>query len=254
MRLMFLGTGAADWAEPRDGFFRANASLLINGRVMIDGTAGVLARICDPSAVTDILYTHSHRDHYDPALLGAVAPVRVHAHRSWAGEIRVPGAEVVPFDTLSDFEVAGLRVTALPSNHSTERAYETPVHFVVRNGGRSFFYATDGAWLLNAEWHALQGEELDAAIFDATVGEMYPADYRIFEHNTVGMVRLIVGALRSPMNGPRPAHGGIRPVLKPGAKVYLTHLARTLHLSHEEIVGACEDGFVAARDGLTVDI
>jgi hypothetical protein len=221
---------------------------------MIDATAGVLGRIGDPSAVTDILYTHSHRDHYDPALLEAIAPVRVHAHRSWAGDIRVPGAEVVPFDVLSDFEVAGLRVTALPSNHSTERSYETTVHFVVRSGGCSFFYATDGAWLLNAEWHALQREELDAAVFDATVGELYPADYRIFEHNTVGMVRLIVGALKSPMNGPNPAWGNIRPVLKPDAKVYLTHLARTLQPAHAALAASCEGEFVAAYDGLEVEV
>jgi L-ascorbate metabolism protein UlaG (beta-lactamase superfamily) len=254
MRFKFLGTGAADWAKPSDGFFRANACALIDGSVMIDGTLRALERLDDPAAVTDILYTHSHADHFDPALLGALAPVRAHAHKSWAGEIDVPGVAVVPFDTLSDFEVRGLRVTALPSNHSTERAYETTVHFVVRGGGRSLFYATDGAWLLNAEWHALLKEELDAAVFDATVGEMYPSDFRIFEHNTVGMVRLIARMLKNPMNGINPVHGYIRPVLKSDAKVYLTHLARTLHPSHEEVEKSCAGEFVVAYDGLEVEI
>ncbi len=254
MILKFLGTGAADWAEPSDGFFRANACALIDGSVMIDGTVGALKNLGDPNAVTDILYTHSHRDHFDPALLAAIAPVRAYAHRSWAGEINVPGVTVVPFETLIDFEVRGLRVTALPSNHSTERAHETTVHFIVRGGDRTLFYATDGAWLLNAEWHALLKEELDAAVFDATVGEAYPSDFRIFEHNTVGMVRLITGTLRNPMNGPNPTHGHIRPVLKPDAKVYLTHLARTLHPTHAEVAKSCEGEFIVACDGLEVEV
>lgn len=254
MILKFLGTGAADWAEPANGFYRANACALIDGSVMIDGTLRALDRIGDPKAITDILYTHSHEDHFDPALLARLAPVRAYAHKSWAEEIAVPGVAVVPFDVLSDFDVRGLRVTALPSNHSTARAHETTVHFIVRGGGRSLFYATDGAWLLNAEWHALLREELDAAVFDATVGEIYPTDFRIFEHNTVGMVRLIARTLRNPMNGPNATHGFIRPVLKPEAKVYLTHLARTLHPAHEEVVKSCADEFIVAYDGLEIEI
>ena len=254
MKLKFIGTGAADWGEPGEGFYRGYACALIDGSVMIDGTMRALRGMGDPSAITDILYTHSHDDHFDPALLAAIAPVRAHAHKSWAGEIAVPGVKVIPFDALSDFEAGGLRVTALPANHSTGRAYEMPVHFIVRGGGRTLFYATDGAWLLNAEWHALLKEELDAAVFDATVGEMYPGDYRIFEHNTVGMVRLIARMLRNPMNGPNPAPGGIRPVLRPGAKVYLTHMARTLQPAHEALAKSCEGEFVVAYDGLEVEI
>lgn len=254
MKLKFLGTGAADWLAPSEGFYRANASVLVDGRMMIDGTMRVLGNIEDPGAVTDILYTHSHSDHFDPALLKELAPIRAHAHRSWAGEIRVPGVEVVPFDTLEDFEVAGLRVTALTSNHSTERAYETTVHYIVRGGGRALLYATDGAWLTNAQWHALRRERLDAAIFDATVGEMYPSDFRIFEHNTVGMVRAMTRMLRAPMNGPNPTHGFIEPVLKPEAQVYLTHLARTLHPSHEEVAESCAGEFIVAYDGLEIEV
>ncbi len=253
MHFRFLGTGAADCGTPAVGFDnRAYASLLINDRVLIDGTMRVLEKIGNPARITDILYTHSHADHYDPQLLAALAPVCVHAHRSWAGEIDVPGIVVMPFDVCSDFAVCDLLVTALPANHSTARAYETPVHFVIRGGGRTVFYATDGAWLRNEEWHALQNEALDAAIFDATVGEMYPSDYRIFEHNTVGMVRLIVGTLRNPRNGPNPTTGSIGPVLKPDAKVYLTHIGRTLHPGHEKIAESCAGEFIVAYDGLAV--
>ena len=252
MKLKFIGTGAADWGEDSEG--RVNACALIDGTVMIDGTMRALKNLDDPAAITDILFTHSHEDHFDPALLALLAPVRAHAHKSWAGEIAVPGVEIVPFDALTDFDVGHLRITALPSNHSTGRANEITVHFVVRGDGRSLFYATDGAWLLNAEWHALINEELDAAIFDATVGEMYPSDYRVFEHNTVGMVRLMARAMRNPMNGPNPVHGPMKPVLKPNAKVYLTHLARTLQPAHEELVKSCEGELIVACDGLEVTI
>lgn len=254
MIFRFLGTGAADWVGPSEKGHRANTCALIDETLMIDGTSPVRCTLAAPDAVTDILYTHSHSDHFDPALLRALAPVRVHAHSSWASQIEIPGVNVLPFEVLSDFEAAGFRITALPANHSTECPDETPVHFVIRKGGHALFYATDGAWLLNAEWHALLKEELDAAVFDATIGEAYPTDFRIFEHNTVGMVRQIARTLRAPMYGSIPAYGDIKPILKPDAKVYLTHLSRMLHPAHEELVKSCEGELVVAYDGLEVEI
>ena len=217
--------------------------------LLIDGTRFVSARV--PKArVTDVILTHSHRDHYDPEFLASLAPIRIHAHRSWAGEISVPGAEVCPFDTFAPFEAAGFSVTAMPANHSTERKYETPVHFLLKKDGKAVFYATDGAWLLNAEWHALCAESLDAAVFDATIGAGYPGDFRVFEHNSIEMLRLIVRTLRRPMFGRESAEKVFPSILKEGAPVYLTHMARTLHPSHAEIERMYEGEFIPARDGM----
>ena len=253
MHISFLGTGAADWRSTDPGF-RAFTAARIGDGLLIDGTLGVLDRIGDPGAVTDVIYTHSHRDHFDPALLEKLAPVRAHIHSSWAHKVSVPGVEVVPFECGEEFDAAGCSITALPSNHLTEDWNEVTVHFVVCDGEKTLFYATDGAWITTREWHGLLNFQLDAAVFDATIGDMYPGDYRIFEHNNLDMLRLMLKTMRSPMCGDGPAFGRIHSVLRPDAPVFIIHLARTLHPSHEELCKALEDEFIVAYDGMEREI
>lgn len=253
MKIKFLGTGAADWVRGGEEF-RAFTSTLINGQLLIDGTPDALEHIKDAGAISDIIYTHSHDDHFNAEFLHAIAPVRAHVHKSWADKVHVDDAEVIPFDTGETFEAAGHIITALPANHSTADPNEQPVHFIVRAGGCTLFYATDGAWLLNAEWHALRQERLDAAIFDATIGEGNPGDFRIFEHNSIEMLRIIARTLRNPMFGHKSAGEHFPPVLKDGAPIFLTHMARTLHPTRDVLERALAGEFIAAYDGMEVEI
>lgn len=254
MRLTFLGTGAADWVEPVGGEFRAYTSTRLDSALLIDGTMRALERISDPDAITDILYTHSHRDHFDARLLERLAPVRVHAHAGWAGTIDVPGVTVCPFETFAPFEAAGFAITPLPSNHTPGHPGEQTVHYIIKKGEKTLFYALDGAWLLYEEWNALKDESLDAVVFDATIGEGYPGDYRIFEHNSIEMLRIMVQTMRRPMFGKSSAHGAISPVLKEGAPVFLTHLARTLNPTQAELERQLAGEFIPAYDGMEVTI
>ena len=253
MRIRFLGTGAADW-QRGGAEYRAFTSTLSDDRLMIDGTPDALAGVPAGCRVTDIVYTHSHGDHFSVQALEQLAPVRAHVHESWAARVQVTGVEVVPFGTGETFEAAGLSLTALPANHSTEDPHEQPVHFIVRGGGRTLLYATDGAWLLNAEWHALRREQLDAAVFDATIGEGNPGDFRVFEHNSIEMLRIMVRTLRRPMFGHESAGERFAPVLRPGAPVFLTHMARTLHPDGATLERALAGEFVVARDGMVAEI
>lgn len=253
MKIKFLGTGAADWVRGGEEF-RAFTSTLINGRLLIDGTPDAMDHIADTGAITDIIYTHSHDDHFNIDFLKAIAPVRAHIHKSWAANVKAEGVEVIPFDTGETFKAADHSITALPANHSTADPNEQPVHFIVRDDSCTLFYATDGAWLLNAEWHALRKEQLDAAIFDATIGEGNPGDFRVFEHNSIEMVRIITRTLRNPMFGYKDAGKHIPPVLKDGAPVYLTHMARTLHPTKAVLERSLAGEFIAAYDGMEVEI
>ena len=253
MHLTFLGTGAADWRR-EDAGFRAFTSTLVDSALLIDGTMSVLARIADPSAITDVIYTHSHGDHFDIELLKCLAPVRAHIHQSWAGRVQADGVEVVPFDTLETFKAGAYTVTALPSNHLAEDWSEETVHFVVQDGTKNLLYATDGAWLTTREWRTLLKFEFDGAVFDATIGDPYPGDYRVFEHNSLEMVRIITKTLRRPMFCDKPASGSIHPVLKNDAPVFVTHLARTLHPAHDELVKSLKGEFIVAFDGMETDI
>lgn len=239
MELKFLGTGAADWNGPDErGEYRRLTSTLVDGHILIDVNPEVLERI--PSgAVTDVFFTHSHGDHYSPEALRALGDVRVYAHQSWAAEI--DAAQVIPLEVGQVVSLPdGSHVTVLPANHSTERAYEQPLHYLIEKDGFRLLYATDGAWLLNEAHHLIGREPLDAAVFDATIGDAAPGDWRIFEHNSIDMVRLMVATLLRQGR------------LRENAPVYLTHMARTLHGAQSEIEANLQKPFIACFDGLTV--
>lgn len=244
MKLHFLGTGAADWNGPDErGECRRFTSTLLDGCLLIDVNPDVLAMIPDRAAVTDVAFTHSHSDHFNPDALRALAPCRVYAHESWAGEITGDGLEVVPLKVGEPAQTSsGHVLTPMPANHSTERKAEQPLHYLVEKGGVRILYATDGAWLLNQEHHIIGDKVLHAAVFDATIGDGFDGDWRIFEHNSIDMVRLMVRTLQKQGR------------LADGAPVFLTHLARTLHGSQDGIRARLESPLVAACDGFVVDI
>ena len=243
MKLKFLGTGAADWKEPDErGEYRRHASALLDGCLLIDVTDTVLDQIGDPAAITDVFFTHSHADHFDIEALRRLAPCRVYAHESWAGEIEGGGLAVIPLKTGERVRAAGFEVLPLPSNHCTSRDYETTLHYLIEKEGKRLLYATDGAWLLRRENRLIGGTVLDAAVFDATLGEEYDDDNRIFEHNSLSMVPMMVKAFHA--TGRLPAD----------APVFLTHLSRTMNGTQAEVERRMKPPFVVSRDGLEVEI
>lgn len=244
MKLNFLGTGAADWNAPEpNGEYRRFTSTLLDGCFLIDINEEILGLIPDPSAVTAVAFTHSHGDHFNIEALRALAPCTVYAHESWAAEIEGEGLSVVAVKTGEAVtSVTGHVLTALPANHSTEKAYEQPVHYLVEREGKRLLYATDGAWLTNGAHHILGGRALHAAVFDATIGDGFDGDYRIFEHNSIDMVRLMVKTLLKQNR------------LAEDAPVFLTHMARTLHGSQKEIEAKLGKPLIAAFDGFIAEI
>ena len=243
IRIRFLGTGAADWSGPKaDGELRRMTSTLLDGTLLIDLTEPVIGSIPADAAVTDILITHSHADHFDPKAIARLAPVRVYADAGWAGKIRIEGADIRPVTAGVPFEAAGFTVIPTHGNHSTEGAGEHTVHYLLKKSGCALYYATDGAWLMYPEARLIRENPLDALVIDATVGDGHDGDYRVFEHNSLDMVRIMVRSMRQ--SG----------MLKPGAPVFLTHLARTLHGGQAELEAALPAPFVVCRDGLACDI
>lgn len=89
-------------------------------------------------------------------------------------------------------------------------------------------------------WLELRKSQLDAIILDATIGEIED-DRRIFDHNSLPMIRLMLNTFKR--------YG----VLKEGAYVLLTHMARTLHPSHDEVNKAlAAECITPAYDGLYI--
>ena len=243
MKLTFLGTGAADWNGPdARGEYRRLTSTLIDGSLLIDVTHTVDDMIENPAAITDVLFTHSHDDHFDLDALRALAPVCVYAHESWAGEITGEGLTVVPLRIGESVQAGGFTVTPMASHHSTGKDYETTLHYLIEKNGQTLLYATDGAWMLNRARRLIGALPLDAAVFDATIGDIVKGDYRVFEHNSLDMVRLMTATLRSVG------------VLRESAPVFLTHMARTLHPDQKTLEASLQPPFIACYDGMTAEI
>lgn len=239
MKIYFLGTGAADWTGPDErGEHRRRTSTLFDDTLLIDYTQEARDMLPEDACIRHILITHSHSDHFDPSAIARLSPAVLYAHESWAGEIDIPGVEVRPV-AIGHWEQAGeYEIMAMPSNHSTEKPYEQTVHYLLRKGDQYFLYATDGAWLLNKELKLMKGIHLDGMAIDATIGDGHEGDYRIFEHNSLPMVRIMAATMRQ------------TGLLRPDAPVFLTHLARTLHGTQNELEAAASAPCRVCFDGM----
>ena len=261
VELLFLGTGAADWSRTYPpiekklarGQVRGMSSMLVNGHILIDCGPTVLDVMSrykvNPAGITDILLTHTHSDHFNQKTLLAIADARdekLGPLKFWAHPEalkRVPKSnriETHPVEIGKTFEVYGFSITALEANHLVKSSKEKCLIYLVESAEKSFLYATDGSWLLTSTWRQLQKKKLDALIWDATIGER-EGDSRIFEHNDLAMIRHMNQTLKN------------REILKPDAKIILTHMARTLHPSHDQLEKKLlPEGLIPAYDGMSI--
>ena len=225
MKITFLGTGAADWNiekhKDMEGF-RRNSSVLIDDCLLVDPGPCVPDALASfgksADSVKYIINTHRHGDHFCEDTVRYLDGATFFG--SSAGDILTFGKYTV---------------TCLPANHMTCNGAQ---HFIISDGEKSIFYGLDGAWLLYDEMKAISAQGgVDLAVLDATIGDIM-GDYRIFEHNNLNMVREIKASLEKYVK-----------------RWVISHLARTLHTSHDELsekMGEC--GIEAAYDGLEIEI
>lgn len=262
LELLFLGTGAANWPAKQypplskklaRGEWRGMSSILVNGQILIDCGPTVLDVMkrydVNPAGITDILLTHTHSDHLHEHSILAIAnardadlgPLKFWGHREALK--KVPDSDRIekrPVGIGQSFNIDGLGITGLEANHQVAGSQEQCMIYLIEGATRTVLYATDGAWLLTNTWSALREKRLDAIIWDATCGEG-EGDPRIFSHNDLNMIRHMNASL---LTGK---------VLKPDAKIILTHLARKLHPPHEELEKRLlPEGLTPAYDGMSV--
>lgn len=254
IRFEFLGTCAADFS-PRlsgdckdrfDNDARRASCALINGRYLLDCGPHCPDSLriagADPAAITDIIITHLHADHFVKESVEFIA--KDHPVRLWVREgASVPdigNVTVVRMKSFEKYAVSdGLSVTGLPANHD---AAAFPQHLLIEADGKKIFYGMDGGWLLNKTYAHLWNTHLDLCVLDGTCGD-YEGDYRMGEHNSIPMIRLMLPSLRTV--GAIDEH----------SLVYISHLAPSLHKPHAETVEICKkDNINVAYDGLKLNI
>jgi len=254
LRVRFLGTGAADW-NGRDarGELRRCSSVLLDNRILIDLTSPAIEMIPQEAKPEAIFFTHSHGDHFDPSAVLKLGLKRAYVHESWVAFARKAlgeTVEVVPLKIGEPVEVCGIRLTSCPANHATRLNGEQTTMYFVEKGTTRLLYATDtggipagAARIAGIDAHVRDGKGITALVMEATMGVGHDDDFRIYTHSSVATVAQIARVLEKT--------GRYHPRF-PDQKIYLTHMARTLHGTQAEIEKAVPAPLCPAYDGLEV--
>lgn len=252
MNILFLGTGAADFSplletefkNKLDNNARRSSAILIDDTILIDCGPHTYDSFqiqgLDCSKVTDLLLTHFHDDHYNPDNIAKLAKHCAHPLRMWYHADSTPepieNVEFHPVKPLETFKTDTFQAVALPANHT-----EFPLHYDIEVGDVKLFYGCDGAWLLNDTFYAMMKRNYNCMILDGTVGD-YNGDYRLGEHNSIPMIRLMAESFRT------------QNVIAPNGTLCISHLARTLHKPHEETAASlAKEGYIVAYDGMMLN-
>ena len=259
MKILFLGTGAADWERKPEEKMNENerrySSMLIDGRILLDvapQSYGYARRLgIDLSKITDCFFSHTHSDHYDKDALLSFAKecggLRLHLHRDaipclGLSEEEKKAIKLCPLDVFDKTEADGYTVTALSANHLVEESNEQPLHYIFEKDGKRYFLGGDGGLFTAHTWEYMLTLKFNGIIFDATVGDSMD-DFRLGTHNSIPMLRLATASMR---------RAGI---LEDGAALFANHLARTLHAPKEETERLFSAlGITVTYDGMEVDI
>ena len=254
--VLFLGTCACDFSKRletdlKDTFdkdARRSSSMLIDGEILVDCGPHTLdsLRISGISldCISSVVITHLHDDHFNIDNISAIAkcrksPLKLLVREDADVDISC-GVEIVRMKPFTSYAVNdSVTVIGMDANHDAT-AY--PQHLLFEKNSKSIFYGCDGAWLLNTTYYALQNAKLDMMVLDCTTGD-YEGDYRMGEHNSIPMLRVMLPSLRT--------FG----VITDNTKVYFSHLAPSLHASHSETEEiAVKMGAHVAYDGLEVQV
>lgn len=253
MKITCLGTGAADFLpslEHEDRYtldknIRRCTATLLDEHTLIDCGPHLLDELdilaITPERIEQILVTHTHADHFCPEAVQALQkrigrPVHLWYHQ----QLTMPELDGVIYHPMAldtPCQIGAMQVTPLAANH-----VQGAVHYSIVSGGRKLFYGCDGAWFLYDTYYYMKNQRYDVMILDATVGD-HVGDYRLAEHNSIPMLRLMMPSLRT--WGAVDEH----------TVIVLDHLARTLHKPYEETCKIVkDDGFVVAYDGMSLEI
>jgi phosphoribosyl 1,2-cyclic phosphodiesterase len=267
MNLTFLGTGAADWNLPLDHVkisksHRRFCSAIVDGTLLIDPGPHIFdfaEKNGTPEMFDGLKYviiTHSHADHLCTAtveelsrrtgckFLGSDAvadKLRATSRAFEHGEI-----DFTPIDYETHYRLGSYRILPLRSNHATENPYEVTLNYVVEteeNGEiKRFFYGLDSAWINLHTWLIIRSMRMQAMILECTIGDV-DGDFRVFEHTSIPMLEIMLSSMRA------------NHYCAEDAKIYVSHMARGLHTSHDELVERLKPlNVTPAYDGMKIKI
>jgi ribonuclease BN (tRNA processing enzyme) len=261
IHVRFLGTGGADWNAPAsNGELRRHASILADGKVLFDYTPSSADMVPEKRPEV-VFYTHSHNDHYDAKAALELGIKRVYLGQTWLERAQSdfqkasestgkPVPEIIPLSLGQVVELEGLKVTALPANHTSNYSDEQALIYLIEKDSTRLLYATDTAGLMalalamaGVGQFSRERKFLTGIIMEATMGLDYKNDdQRMFSHSSVEQVANTVKILSESR----------KYVPVEGQKVYITHMSKAQQPAQDVLDSTLPDPIKAAYDGLEV--
>ncbi len=249
---------------------RKRSAVLINDDLLIDLGPDIMAASqmhgCCLENVCYCLQTHPHADHLDlshflsrsPAYGVVGAPLLnffassetlKRAAQTFERDLAdfsllSPDAEkhlnlrIHQIEPFQPFTFGRYRVTAFPANHAPTMG---AMLYAVEANGRSIFYGTDTATLLEQTWQAFHQYQIrfDVVILDHTYGPNQLGSDHLSAHQVIEHVA-------------RMREEGLLP---PNARPFATHIAHEGNPPHPELTEfARPHGYEIAYDGLVLEI
>ena len=279
MKLTFLGTGAADWdinAYDPALEFRRFSSALVNDDLLIDPGPHIFHFAVSAGKpelfdnVKNIIVTHTHNDHFWPDTVKLLCCGR--SVKLWGDPACMKKLKATLGDELASkidftaipvsrepYRIGDYNIWSLRSNHQGDywdedtRLYliegvdppdpSLPEGVLPAADVRMLYYGCDSAWIPTQSWNVIKEKPVNAMVMELTCGVTAPNDWRIFEHNTLEMLKLMLETFRK-------YH-----YFSPDVRFYTSHMARTLHSSHAQLVKELEPlGVTPAFDGMVIDV
>ena len=249
MKILFAGTGAADydWSRYGEPGIMGSTATLIDDSVLIDCGPSVAAALkrfgADYSRITHIVVTHNHSDHFNLDSLKTIAQgnqIELFGPAAVCAKARPYCASVHELDYGSRFRAGDYEFLTLPSNHTVTDIFEKTFLYLITGRDRTLLYALDTAWFPTLAYRLLGKTYLNGVIWDATMSE--PGNWRIFEHTDPVMFAMMRRTLTENGN------------LDENTRIWFDHRARTLWPADpaEQEKIAQREKVLLAHDGETV--
>lgn len=261
MELLFLGTGAADWSPKHKGgaLYRRLSSALVNDDLLIDPGPCIYdfaEEYGDPGLyknVKNVILTHSHSDHLNAQTLIRLTKESNSELHFWAQpaafeKLKAAAGEddklpvFHPLTPMVSEIIGGYEILPCFANHGDLPEGEIPLNYIVKQGERSFFYGSDSGWLMYETYKKIKKAKPNVMIFECTTGYA-PGDERIFGHTSIAMIGIMMESIIA------------QKATAEDCRFYTTHMARTLHTTHEDTAARLAPyGVTPAYDGLKIEI
>jgi phosphoribosyl 1,2-cyclic phosphate phosphodiesterase len=271
MKIHFLGSGASEGIpnpfcrcdicqqarKVKGKEVRTHSSAIIDDVLLIDlaptFSHQILRDGLDGSAITDLLFTHTHPDHFNAGELfsrmegfghGLDHPLNIYGNDmaitgclnilNGYSEQRFCFHRLVPFVTV---RCGKYQVTPLLANHAR---WEQCYLYYIEKDDCALFYGHDSGWFPESTWRWLLGKRIDIAVLECTYGDRQ--GNRTDNHMSLSTVCAAVEKLRNQNS------------LGEQSQVVLSHISHSSAQCHETLVAWCQArNMIAAWDGLIVN-